>query len=46
MAQEVFVNIVDAMRDSMRHVTNTSPATLIFAAGGIALVAYFLLRNR
>jgi hypothetical protein len=46
MVQEVFSNILEAIHDSWRHLLGASPTTLIFAAAAVALVAYFLLRNR
>ena len=45
MAQELFSNILDAARDSFRHLANANLETLALVVGGIGLLAYFLLRR-
>jgi hypothetical protein len=45
MAQELFSNILDAMRDTMVRLSNADPLILALVAGGIVLGAYFLLRR-
>ena len=45
MAHELFGGILEAARDSFRHLSNSDPLTLALVAGGIVLVAYFLLKR-
>jgi hypothetical protein len=42
---ELFSNIIEAARDAFRHLGNADTMTLALVAGGIALLAYFLLRK-
>jgi hypothetical protein len=45
MAHELFSNIYEATRDTFRHLGNASVETLAMIIGGVALIAYFLLRR-
>ena len=45
MAHELFSNIVDATRDTFRHLSNASFETMAFVVGGMALLAYLLLKR-
>ena len=45
MAQELFRGILEAARDSFRHLSNSDPLTLAMVAGVIVLLAYFLLKR-
>jgi hypothetical protein len=45
MAQELFSNIIDAVRDAFRHLGNANTMTLAAAAAVVVVLAYFLLRR-
>ena len=45
MGQELFSNIIEAARDSFRHLGNASMESLAAAAAIIVIVAFFLLRR-
>lgn len=45
MGQELISNILDAIRDTFRHLTNANPELLLVAIAAIALVGYWLLRR-
>jgi len=46
MAHELFSNIMEAARDAFRHLSNANVETVVALAGGIVLIAYFLLRSK
>ena len=45
MAQELFSNILESARGAFRHLGGANIETLLLVAGGIALLAWLLLRR-
>ena len=45
MVNELFSNIIDAIRDTFRHLGNANTLTLAAATAVIVVLAYFLFRR-
>jgi hypothetical protein len=45
MAHELFSNILDAMRDTFRHLGNASFETLALMGAGLALLGYLFFKR-
>jgi len=45
MGQELFGNMLEAIRDSFRHLANARPETWLLVAAAVIIFAFFLLRR-